>query len=45
MSHRNELAYAGYTTLVNQSGRNDFDTLKVAYDAENLYFYVKTVII
>lgn len=43
VTHRNELAYAGYTTLVNQSGRNDFDTLKVAYDAENLYFYVKTV--
>ena len=43
VTHRNELAYAGYTTLVNQSGRNDFDTLKVAYDAENLYFYVKTI--
>lgn len=43
VTHRNELAYAGYTTLINTSGRNDFDSLKVAYDETNLYFYAKTV--
>lgn len=43
VTHRDALAYAGYTTLVNTTGRNDFDTLKTAYDEENLYFYAKTV--
>lgn len=41
--HRNELAYAGYTTLVNTTGRNDFATLKTAYDANNIYFYAETI--
>lgn len=41
--HRETLAYAGYTTLVNKTGRNDFDTLKTAYDDENIYFYAQTV--
>jgi hypothetical protein len=27
----------------NSSGRNDFDTMKAARDARNLYFYVRTV--
>ena len=35
----------GYGELVytNTTGRNDFDVMKVAYDAENVYFYVTTV--
>jgi len=35
----------GYGELVytNTTGRNDFDVMKVAYDAEHIYFYVKTV--
>lgn len=41
-AHRNHPSFASKLTYVNQSGRNDFDTLKVARDAENLYFYVRT---
>ena len=35
----------GYGELVytNTTGRNDFDLMKIAYDTENVYFYVKTV--
>jgi len=29
-------------TYVNKTGRNDFDRLKVAHDAKNLYFYAQT---
>ncbi|MDR3309144.1 MAG: hypothetical protein LBS80_04240, partial [Tannerella sp.] len=31
------------TVYKNNTGRNDFKTLKVAHDTENLYFYVQTV--
>jgi hypothetical protein len=31
------------TTYVNRTGRNDFHLLKVAHDAENVYFYASTV--
>ncbi|MDR2704307.1 MAG: hypothetical protein LBC02_00870, partial [Planctomycetaceae bacterium] len=36
---------SGYGDLVytNTTGRNDFDTMKIAFDNENVYFYVKTV--
>jgi hypothetical protein len=36
---------AGYGELhyMNTTGRNDFDVMKVAFDAHHLYFYVKTV--
>ncbi|NIJ51488.1 hypothetical protein [Dyadobacter arcticus] len=30
------------TIYVNKTGRNDFDQMKVARDAKNLYFYAKT---
>ncbi len=35
----------GYGELhyTNRTGRNDFETMKVAQDQDNLYFYVKTV--
>ena len=35
----------GYGELhyTNRTGRNDFDTMKVAEDRENVYFYAKTV--
>lgn len=35
----------GYGDLVytNATGRNDFDVMKIAFDAENVYFYVATV--
>lgn len=33
----------GNQKYVNQTGKNDFDTMKVMYDSEYLYFYVKTV--
>jgi len=35
----------GYGDLIytNTTGRNDFDTMKIAFDNENVYFYVKTV--
>ena len=35
----------GYGELhyVNRTGRNDFDTMKVAEDRDNLYFYARTV--
>ena len=36
---------AGYGELhyTNKTGQNDFDEMKVAFDAEHIYFYVKTV--
>lgn len=41
--HRNAPAWGGSGTYVNTTGRNDFDTMKVSRDDQNLYFYVKTV--
>jgi hypothetical protein len=40
--HRNHLACDGKTPYVNQTGRNDIVATKVAYDAANVYFYVRT---
>ena len=31
------------TIYKNETGRNDFETLKVAHDSKNVYFYTKTV--
>ncbi len=39
--HRDALGYSGIH-YVNQSGRNDIVTSKVAVDSKNLYFYVET---
>lgn len=39
--HRDALGYAG-KHYVNESGRNDIITSKVAVDSKNLYFYVET---
>ncbi len=39
---RNHPAGAGNIIYTNTTGRNDFDTLKVARDANNIYFYAKT---
>lgn len=39
---RNALGF-GDIPYVNTTGRNDFDTIKVAKDRNNIYFYVKTV--
>lgn len=39
---RNHAAW-GTTTYTNTTGRNDFDTMKVARDNSNVYFYAKTV--
>ncbi len=40
--HRNSPGFGGYTTYTDSSGRNDFVLSKVARDANNIYFYVKT---
>ncbi|MBM7563853.1 DUF642 domain-containing protein [Paenibacillus sacheonensis] len=39
---RNSIAAPAGITYANNTGRNDFDTLKVSRDASNLYFYAKT---
>jgi hypothetical protein len=41
-THRNHPGFGNVGALTNQTGRNDFDTLKVARDADNIYFYVRT---
>ncbi|MEI7728548.1 MAG: hypothetical protein WCO56_03215 [Verrucomicrobiota bacterium] len=41
-AHRNHPSFGGKLTYVNNSGRNDFDLMKVARDQDNLYFYVRT---
>jgi hypothetical protein len=40
-AHRNHPGWGG-KTYVDDSGRNDFDRMKVARDSKNLYFYVRT---
>jgi hypothetical protein len=40
--HRNHPSWGDVETYVNDSGRNDFDALKVARDSQNLYFYART---
>jgi hypothetical protein len=42
VTHRNALGFSGPQKYVNDSGRNDFELLRVARDAESLYFYAKT---
>jgi hypothetical protein len=40
--HRNEKGWGEKLTYADTSGRNDFVTLKVASDAEQVYFYAQT---
>lgn len=39
--HRDFYGYNHFTQYVNTTGRNDFVALKVAADAENIYFYAR----
>ena len=39
--HRDSAGFAKGQRLVNQTGRNDIQEAKVAYDAQNVYFYVR----
>jgi len=41
-THRNHPGWDSAGTYTNTTGRNDFDTMKVARDENNLYFYVRT---
>lgn len=41
--HRDHPGWGSEGQYVNTTGRNDFKELKVAYDAEHLYFYARTV--
>ena len=38
-----DIASYGELHYTNKTGRNDFDVMKVAFDEEHIYFYVKTV--
>ncbi len=40
--HRDSQGWNDTLKYVNKTGRNDFVRLKVAYDAENVYFYAET---
>jgi len=40
--HRNHPGYDGVRRYINRTGRNDLVALKVAYDADRLYFYART---
>jgi len=40
--HRNSIGYAHANTYVNYTGRNDFVRMKVARDADNIYFHAET---
>jgi hypothetical protein len=41
--HRNFAGYDPTTTYINNTGRNDIIESRSTYDANNIYFYVKTV--
>jgi len=41
-AHRNHPGYGDAGPYINDSGRNDFDRMKVARDDLNIYFYVRT---
>jgi len=41
-TYRNKLGWGSAGLYVNNTGRNDFVTLKVAYDATYVYFYAET---
>ena len=40
--HRDERGWGKDTRYTNQTGRNDLIAAKVSFDAENVYFYVRT---
>lgn len=40
--HRNHPGFAHAGPYVNDTGRNDFELMKVTHDRENLYFYART---
>lgn len=40
--HRHHPGFGGII-YINDSGRNDFDAMKVARDDDNIYFYIRTV--
>jgi len=40
--HRDEPGWGNAGRYVNRAGRNDFETLKVACDKDNVYFYART---
>lgn len=39
---RDSVGYGDAGRLVNDTGRNDLDTFRVTYDAQNVYFYART---
>ena len=41
-THRDEQGWGNTDRYIDKTGRNDFVTLKVACDRENIYFYAKT---
>ncbi len=41
--HRHHVSYGSEMVYTNNTGRNDFDELKVSYDKSHLYFYVRTI--
>ena len=41
--HRNFKSYDPTVQLINTTGRNDIIESRATYDADNIYFYVKTV--
>ena len=41
-AHRDHPGYGDAGAYKNDTGHNDFDTMKVTYDLQNIYFYVKT---
>lgn len=41
-TRRDHAGFAAQTRYVNRTGRNDFEAAKVARDAANVYFYVRT---
>lgn len=40
--HRNARSYRSLETYINTTGRNDFTTMKVTRDSDNIYFYCET---
>lgn len=41
-NHRYHVSYGSELVYTNTTGRNDLDEMKVSFDSENIYFYVKT---
>ncbi|HLK60939.1 MAG TPA: family 20 glycosylhydrolase, partial [Chthonomonadaceae bacterium] len=41
-THRDAPGFGGTGPYINNSGRNDFETLKIAHDNANIAFYVRT---